>query len=42
MIWAGGMWRLTGRGSTGFYDLGWWDVAGKVDIYVGLRVAEEG
>lgn len=32
------VWRLKGRGYTGFYVFGWCDGKGKVGVYVGLRV----
>lgn len=32
------MHRVSTRGYAGVYDQGWWDVAGSLGIYVGLRV----
>ena len=40
--WAALMHRVTEQGYTGIYDQGWWDVAGRLGIYVGLRVADLG
>lgn len=40
--WAALMHRVTGRGYTGVYDQGWWDVAGHLGVYVGLRVVGMG
>lgn len=36
------MLRVTTRGYTGVYDQGWWNVAGTLGVYVGLRVGEVG
>lgn len=33
------MLRVTRRGYTGVYDQGWWNVAGTLGVYVGLRVS---
>ena len=36
------MLTVTRRGYTGIYDQGWWNVAGTLGVYVGLRVVEMG
>lgn len=36
------MLRVTRRGYTGVYDQGWWNVAGTLGVYVGLRVLQVG
>lgn len=36
------VWRLRGRGYTGFYVFGWCDGKGTVGVYVGLRVGKGG
>lgn len=34
------MYQLSMRGYTGLYDQGWWNVAGTLGLYIGLRVVD--
>ncbi|KAM0799834.1 hypothetical protein BDR22DRAFT_822204 [Usnea florida] len=38
--WSALMFRLSTRGYTGLYDQGWWNAAGTLGLYIGLRIVD--
>lgn len=38
--WSAVMFRLSTRGYTGLYDQAWWNAAGTLGLYIGLRVVD--